>query len=434
MITTSWKSLSKFREPKILHSTSKQAAFIFAIALIVRLAIAIHQHAWTHNLRAEMEREAISMATTGVLGNAFSLPTGPSATVPPLYPLIMSGIFRVFGSGVWGESVKVLLTCLVSSTQYALLPWLGKRLGLAAPIGLAAGLLGALVPLNPYIEIQGDFENHLSALLFLILLGWTELAMSRNPTLNGALGLGFFYGVCALTSPALGPICLISFAVIVYQHRQTVLARPQIACAAALASILVVAPWGIRNYIELGSPILTRSNFGLEFSLANNDRASPLMTENAALYACCHPLESEDQAREVQRLGEVGYNKRLKDQTLAWVREHPYRFAKLTALRFWYFWAPKAPEELRTLAFRLLTLLSIPGLWFLWRTNRRAALFLFVPLVVYPLPYYLVQMHFRYRYPFNFVFLLLSCVAVYFIAKSRVKSRQMPVEENLNVR
>ena len=29
------------------------------------------------------------------------------------------------------------------------------------------------------------------------------------------------------------------------------------------------------------------------------------------------------------------------------------------------------------------------------------------------LPYYLVQMHFRYRYPLNVIFLLLSCTAVY---------------------
>jgi hypothetical protein len=146
--------------------------------------------------------------------------------------------------------------------------------------------------------------------------------------------------------------------------------------------------------------------------------------------ACCHPLQSEDQAREVQRVGEVEYNKKLKDQALAWIRENPYRFVKLTALRFWYFWAPKAPEEFRTLAFRLFRLLSFPGLWFLWRNNRRAALFLSVPLVFYLLPYYLVQMHFRYRYPFNFVFLLLSCVAVYFVAERRVKGRQTPVEGN----
>jgi hypothetical protein len=172
---------------------------------------------------------------------------------------------------------------------------------------------------------------------------------------------------------------------------------------------------------------VTRSNFGLEFSLANNDRASPLMIENGALYDCCHPLQNEDQAREVQRLGEVEYNKRLKEQAFSWVRTHPSQFAKLTALRFWYFWAPEAPEELRTLAFRMFTILSFVGLIFLWRTNRRAALFLSIPLVFYPLPYYLVQMHFRYRYPFNFIFLLLSCIAVYRITEPLLKPRQAQI-------
>lgn len=431
MTTLPRRSLSKFSELEFFRSTPKQALFIFLVALLVRVALAIHQHAWSHNMRAEMEREAISMATTGVLGNPFSLPTGPSATVPPLYPLIMSAIFRVFGWAAWGEGVKVLLTCLVSSAQYALLPWLGKRLRLAAPIGLAAGLLGALLPLNPYIEVQGDFENHLSALVFLILLAWTEKAMNCIPSLAGALVLGLFYGVCALLNPVFGPLCFISFAAILYGQRKAVLAKPQMAFVAALASILVVAPWGIRNYYQLGSPIVTRSNFGLEFWLANNDRASPLMTENGALYDCCHPLQNADQAREVQRLGEVEYNKRLKQQAFAWVREHPDQFAKLTALRFWYFWAPKAPEALRTIAFRLFTLLSFLGLILLWRSNRRAALFVSVPLAFYPFPYYLVQMHFRYRYPFNFIFLLLTCVAVYRAAELLIEGRQRPVLENV---
>src|SRR3954453_11737973 len=345
------KTFSRISELEILHSISKQAALIFFVALLVRLAIAFHQHAWTHNMRAEMEREAISMATTGVLGNPFSLPTGPSATVPPLYPLIMSAIFRIFGSGEAGEAGKVLLTCLVSSAQYALLPWLAKKLEFAPAIGLGAGLQGALVPLNPYIEVQGDFENHLSGLLLLLLLAWTEIASSRPLNATGAVGLGIFYGICALTNPSLGPLCLIAFGYILYRHRDSLRNRPQLALAVALTSMLVVAPWGLRNYIQLGSPILTRSNFGLEFSLANNDLASPLMIENGPLYDCCHPLQNEDQAREVQRVGEVEYNATLKRQALGWVREPPSRFAQLTALRFWYLWAPRAPEKARTIAF-----------------------------------------------------------------------------------
>src|SRR3954452_7035550 len=140
MGTLDKKTFSKISELEILHSISKQAALFFFVALLVRLAFAFHHHAWTHNMRAEMEREAISMATTGVLGNPFSLPTGPSATVPPLYPLIMSAMFRMSGSGAAGESVKVLLSCVVSSLTCALVPWLGRRLKLRSPIGLAAGL------------------------------------------------------------------------------------------------------------------------------------------------------------------------------------------------------------------------------------------------------------------------------------------------------
>jgi hypothetical protein len=59
------RSLSRFSEIEIFHSTSKQAVFIFVVALLVRIAIAIHQHAWSHNMRAEMERGK-PLDTTGV--------------------------------------------------------------------------------------------------------------------------------------------------------------------------------------------------------------------------------------------------------------------------------------------------------------------------------------------------------------------------------
>jgi hypothetical protein len=225
----------------------------------------------------------------------------------------------------------------------------------------------------------------------------------------------------------LAPLCCISFAYISFQQRKLSQDRPQIALAGIAAAILVIAPWGVRNYVQLGSPILTRSNFGLEFYLANNDRASPLMMENGSLYDCCHPLQNADQARQVQRIGEVEYNRRLMQKAVEWVREHPVRFVQLTALRIWYMWVPKAPEELRTLAFRLLSLLSLSGIILIWRTHRKAALLLSVPLIVYPLPYYLMQIHFRYRYPMNFIFLLLSCATIFRVWQWVGERRQEPV-------
>jgi len=64
-------------------------------------------------------------------------------------------------------------------------------------------------------------------------------------------------------------------------------------------------------------------------------------------------------------------------------------------------------------AFRLVTVLSLSGIILIRRSHRKATLLLAVPLLVYPLPYYVMQIHFRYRYPVNSILMLLSCTTVY---------------------
>jgi hypothetical protein len=398
-----------------------------------------------------MEREAISLAQHGVLGNPYALPTGPSAHVCPGYAIVLAAIFYLFGSSLKGEAVKIAVTILISSVQYALLPWLGRLLRLPSRISLTAGLVGALVPLNPYIEIQGDFENHLTALLLLLLIAWTECAAGRSWSLAEAAAIGIFYGICALTSSPLIPLCALSLAFIALQQFRAPDGRPLAALLALSIAVLCLLPWVIRNYMELGSPIATRSNLGLELYLSNNDLASPLMAENGRLYMCCHPLQNENEARKVQQLGEVEYNARLLHQAWQWIRTHPARFARLVALRFWFTWMPEAPEQVREFLFRTLTPLSLLGLIFLWRLlrnprktgaarraprrelrgsfpdsrrpsapfalQRKSALLLAVPVIVYPLPFYLTQVHFRYRYPLDFIILLTACVAVFELLK-----------------
>ena len=356
-----------------------------------------------------MEREAISLAKNGVLGNPFSLPTGPSAHVSPAYALLMAAIFYVFGTSTVGQAVKVLVTCLISSTQYALLPWLGKTLKLPPGIGLAAGVLGALIPLNPYIEIHGDFENHLTALLLLLLLAWTELATQRRWSAGEACIFGAFCGICVLSSSALLPLCFIILAYIGFRQSKLPQGLPATALLAFMVAVLCVVPWAARNYRQLGSVIVTRSNFGLEFYLANNELASPLMTENGRLYLCCHPLQNAGEAKKVQEQGEVAYNRRLLEESLQWIRAHPARFAGLTIQRFWFTWMPRAPQRLREVMLRLLTPLSFFGFLVVFRIRPKTALLLAMPMIVYPIPMYLVQVHFRYRYPTGFIVLITAC-------------------------
>src|SRR5271157_6520169 len=47
----------------------------------------------------EMEKIARSLAEDNVFGNPYALPTGPTAHHAPIYPFLLSLIFRMFGYG-----------------------------------------------------------------------------------------------------------------------------------------------------------------------------------------------------------------------------------------------------------------------------------------------------------------------------------------------
>jgi FtsH-binding integral membrane protein len=360
-----------------------------------------------------MEHEAISLAHMGVLGNPYAVPTGPSAHVNPAYPMLLALIFYMFGTAVLGESVKVAVTCLITSTQYALFPALGRALGLPGAFAFAAGVFGALVPLNPYLETRGDFENHVDALLLLLLIIWTTRLSKVVSTPREAVGFGIFCGFSVLTSSGLLPLDFLAIGYMAYRQTRLPGGRPTAALISALMVVLCLAPWAIRNDIQLGAPIYTRSNFGLEFFLGNNDQSSPLVLKNVALVYCCHPLVNAGEAEKVRQFGEVEYNKRLLARAKAWVRSHPRRFGQLTLERIWYTWMPYTPEPSREALFLFMTPLSLTGLFVIARIRRESAMLLGAILFVFPLPMYLTQVHVRYRYPVQFIMLLTASAAVF---------------------
>ena len=121
------------------------------------------------------------------------------------------------------------------------------------------------------------------------------------------------------------------------------LAIPEVLLAVQFALVaLLLAPWVIRNARELGSPIVTRSNFGLELRLSNNGLAGPLERENYehGVYHVYHPLQSVKQAERVKALGEPEFNRQSTQEAFTWMREHPAQFLKLTAERMFFFLVP----------------------------------------------------------------------------------------------
>ena len=409
------------------------AVLIFSIALLVRLAFMIIFRPYENLGRLELERVAISLATTGVYGNPYALPTGPTAHVSPGYTLLLAGLFHLFGTGISGEIVKELLTSTVTSFQCASLPLVASGLSLDRRAGILAGLVSAIYPVKPLVQIDGDWETPYTAIFLMLLSVITaQLWRKRAASTRSALLHGVSWGVALLFVSALLPMFLIFLAVGAYIWRGIPFrSYLRFAAMELLVVALFLAPWAIRNYYALGSPILTRSNFGLEMRISNNDLATPSERANdtKGLYQIYHPLQNPSEALKVRQMGEVAYNKKALEEAEQWIRTHPTRFLRLSLGRIGWFWLfIDRTSWMKTLFLDVTVFLGFAGLLYVFRADRMTGTVLALILLLYPLPNYLIHLGLRQKYPIDWLMTLLSAVVIVSWWMPRVFPRDTPAQ------
>ncbi len=175
---------------------------------------------------------------------------------------------------------------------------------------------------------------------------------------------------------------------------------------------LACVPWTLRNARALGGVFFVRSNFGLELRMGNHEGAGATLQESARGGTERHPRTDLAEAEKVARLGELEYMRAAGREAAAWIRSHPREFLRLTALRFAQFWLGPRDDLPVAAGTTLLSLLAVAGAARSFpRLDglRRAAIL--VPLVTYPLVYYLVGYEARYRQPVDGLLLLLAAAA-----------------------
>jgi hypothetical protein len=361
--------------------------------------------------RGELQRIAVSLAETGAFANPYSVPTGPTAHCAPPYTLLVGAVFYLFGTGRGGEFALYFLNSAISAVQFALIPLFARSAALGRGVGLAAGLFGALVPYHYLNEIRAGeapvFGLLLIALTLLTLRHWRdETWSSKRWILHGA-----WWGFAVLLNPVFLPV-FSAFVWLTYRRYRPRMS-PLSLVLPFLAAALVLTPWAIRNYWRLGGFTLVRSNFGIELGLSFNESARSDMQSNfdGGVFGQFHPILSTQAAEEVQKHGELAYNRRMLRDALEWIRENQGQAGRLIALRTVYFWFPKTPSLLRSLSLSALVLAAAAGLLVLFRRNSRAATLILVAWIFYPPVYYLLQSIPRYRYPLNWTFLVLSALA-----------------------
>lgn len=357
--------------------------------------------------RWEMESIAVSLAERGTFADPYALPTGPTAHVPPVYPGILSVIYRVFGLTLTAGVVAWMLAAASYATAFALLPWFAGRVGLPREAGVIGGLTGALLP-QWLAQAEALTAVVLCLLLAAMLRRWTSGRMSMRTSV--LLGLG--WGVAFHLQPALLPVLTGCVAFELWWSRDARRWR----CAAALALGVVVAavPWAWRNYTTFHHLFFVRSNFGLELRVGNHPGATPDIDVNAARGTFLHPRTSESEALQVRALGELGYMRQEQREALTWIREQPGEFLKLTVLRAAYFWFGPLHRPGTAIWVTLLTLMAAWGAWRAWpamTAPQRATVL--IPLVTFPLIYYILSVMPRYRIPIDWLLFLLAGAAVW---------------------
>ncbi len=382
--------------------------FIVLIALMLRLAVITVGHTYRITPRRdhfqfgwEMGRLARSIATGQGFSSPTDLPTGPSAWAPPLYPYILAGVFKLFGVysafSAWVilafNGIFASLTCL---TLYRIAEGI-----YGTSVARATAWTWAVFPYAIYWPVRVVWETSLTAFLLSLALLLTLRMAGEPPRPRMWILFGLLWGVIALTNTAvvsMMPFCLLW---LLYRLPR----RPSQFVGAALcvlAAALVVSPWLMRNYQVFGKFIFVRDNLPLEMYEANNDQSEGLWTRNE------HPGNNPEAMRRFQELGELGFMAEKHQEVRQFIRQHPGRFLWFTLERAAYFWI--APPQAAIVAgydlmisrhtnFFLGAAFAFAGLWLTIRNRKCGAFLLACFLLIYPLPYYLVNPFPRYKHP-----------------------------------
>jgi 4-amino-4-deoxy-L-arabinose transferase-like glycosyltransferase len=303
---------------------------VLGCALVFRLVFAI----WAVGLDAAPRGDEINYqdhAANIAAGKGMIRSDGqPSAFRPPLVPLVLGGIYKIFG--VHLEIARVF-QILVGVALAGLTYLVAGRLFSPGVALVAAGL----VAVNPYLVLMSSYLLTESLYAALMLAGLLALEASRGRAHASVAWLalaGIILGLATLTrANALVLVVLVAAGVVFLGTGGAV--RRVAGGAVVLAAVLVtLAPWAIRNHARLGEWVLLTTNGGMTFYQCNNQA----VLSDPALYGSVGVSETLPGWDRVRGASEVDADREAWRLGRAFLRENPGAIPKLAWRKFVRFW------------------------------------------------------------------------------------------------
>lgn len=398
---------------------------LFWVAFLVRVGYMTLAH--TYRIRPfddhfdfgwEAGRIARALVTGYGYADPFATPatphTGPTAWLPPVYPLLVAAAFRLFGiytaASAW---VLLAFNCFCSAvTARAVWEIAARTINLR--VARWSAWTWALYPAAMQYAVHWVWETALTTALFcwviVLALRMTDtqprarafVRVSGRAMARQWLLFGLAWAIIALTNSTILlflPICGLWIALCL---RRFGIPTHQIVRDAAFAAAVFtccLVPWTWRNWEAFHVIIPLRGNFGAELYMGDGPGS------NGFLRTYEHPHVDPVQLALYRQLGEVRYVAARGAAAKAFIRAHPGHFLAIVAKRTYFFWAgvPSdqrfAAETLRLLNFEVVSIAGLLGLALALYRRIPAAGLLAWAFLLLPATYYLVTVHARFRHP-----------------------------------
>jgi 4-amino-4-deoxy-L-arabinose transferase-like glycosyltransferase len=417
------RASENFRAPRLIFWTAL-AVRVLTITLAhtyrIRLSQDHFQFGW------EMGRIARALATGYGYADPFVGHTGPTAWVPPLYPVLIAAVFKI--AGVYTALSAWILLAINSVFSAAIVPAIYE---IAArcynrKVAIWSAWLWALYPAFLQYAIHWVWEMSLTTMLFSFVLalalrmrGLGEDPGTHDPQITRRwLFFGFLWALIAVSNSSLVlflPACGI-WILLGAPSKSAAAAR---AALAAVIFIVIIAPWIYRNWTTFHAFIPMRSNLGAEFYAGSGPGS------NGFPFIATLPLvERDPETMRYQTLGEIAYVREQAAKAKTYIAAHKAHFARITLKRFYFYWVsvphpaegPAWGEFFRELNYCFLSITGCLGLLLSIR-NRIPAAWLFAwAFVLLPFTYYFVTVNARFRHPLE---PLIAVFTVYLFQSAR---------------
>lgn len=409
--------LAEAHAPDAKRSTTRMLIGIVVVGVALRLGYA----AVAGELGvtpATHYREHITLATRLLSESTFGSPMTPedptprpSAMFPPLYPLLVAGVYALLGIESYAATLVLqAINALATSLAAVVVFGVARRLG-ASTFAATAG--AAATAVNPVLILLTT--RIWDTPIFVLGAAWAvRLTVAARPPRAGPrtdVFFGIYLGALALLDPALTPVypVLVLWRAARQSPRLTMGSIVSSTARVLLGWAVVNAPWTLRNARVLGEASYVRNVFWQEVWFGVCPEAD---TGLQAALKSHFPLQSAAARKRYLAEGETAYFADCRVRAIAAIRQHPGRWGVLCARRAADFWFGTVtshnggaqrwlPRGLRLAAAGFLTIETLAALTatiLSWR-RRPEVRWLAGAVLVFSFLYVATHTEIRYRGP-----------------------------------